>query len=61
MAELNCGRAHPQSQSTVRFPDHVIVSNFSPALQSNLGSEPGTTLAEKNSIIDLGNVPPGVP
>ncbi|KAI0276239.1 hypothetical protein BGY98DRAFT_716111 [Russula aff. rugulosa BPL654] len=50
-----------QSQSTVRFPDHVIVSNFSPALQSNLGSEPGTTLAEKNSIIDLGNVPPGVP
>jgi hypothetical protein len=61
VAELNCGLAHPQSQASGRLPGHVIVSNLSPAQQSNSDSEAGITHAEKNDIIELGKVPTGKP
>jgi hypothetical protein len=57
--ELNCGPAHPQSQSSGRFPSHVIVSSLSPTPQGNSDSEPGTAFADKNDSIELGKVPAG--
>jgi hypothetical protein len=64
VAELSCGPTHPQSRVSGRFPGTVIVSNLSSAPLSNSDSEPGTTLADKNDIIELGKVAaekPGVP
>jgi hypothetical protein len=58
VADLSCGPAHSQSQTSMRFHDHVE-SNLS-SLQTNSGTEPGTTLADKNGVIELGNVPPDV-
>jgi hypothetical protein len=39
----------------------VIVSSLSPAPLSNSDSEPGTTLGDKNDIIELGKVVEGKP
>jgi hypothetical protein len=58
-AELKCTPAHPQSQSSGRFPSHVIVSNLSSVPRSNSDSEPGITLADKNDIIEMGTVTAG--
>jgi hypothetical protein len=52
-------RSHGQSG---RFPStHVIMSSLSPAPLSNSDFEPGTTLGDKNDIIELGKVVEGKP
>ncbi|KAF8495957.1 hypothetical protein F5888DRAFT_1707883 [Russula emetica] len=55
-AYVDLGYPSTQSQSSGRFPSHVIVSSLSPAPQSNSDSEPGTTLADKNDITELTEV-----
>ncbi|KAF8495959.1 hypothetical protein F5888DRAFT_512800 [Russula emetica] len=58
-AYVDLGYPSTQSQSSGRFPSHVIVSSLSPAPQSNSDSEPGIALADKNDSIELGKVPAG--
>ncbi|KAN0111838.1 hypothetical protein V8E52_008044 [Russula decolorans] len=53
-AYIDLGYPSTQSQASGRLPGHVIVSNLSPAQQSNSDSEAGITHAEKNDIIELG-------